>query len=108
MAEWRVKLRSTLGDDIVLSESDEMLPYCRDWHGDVTSNAVAVLRPRSTEQVAQDFKLFYKKQASGGNGGYTIDHSAGIYVFDKQGALRVFMNHGQKPQDIAHDLKQLM
>lgn len=62
----------------------------------------------ATEQVAQDFKLFYKKQASGGNSGYTIDHSAGIYVFDKQGALRVFMNHGQKPQDIAHDLKQLM
>lgn len=62
----------------------------------------------ATERVAQDFKLFYKKQASGGNSGYTIDHSAGIYVFDKQGALRVFMNHGQKPQDIAHDLKQLM
>jgi protein SCO1/2 len=62
----------------------------------------------TTEQVAKDFKLFYKKQASSGKGGYTIDHSAGIYVFDKKGALRVFMNHGQKPQDIAHDLKQLM
>jgi protein SCO1/2 len=62
----------------------------------------------TTERVAKDFKLFYKKQASGGKGGYTIDHSAGIYVFDKQGALRLFMNHGQKPQDIASDLKQLM
>ena len=62
----------------------------------------------TTEQVAKDFKLFYKKQASGGKSGYTIDHSAGIYVFDKKGALRVFMNHGQKPQDIAHDFKQLM
>jgi protein SCO1/2 len=62
----------------------------------------------TTEQVAKDFKLFYKKQAASGKGGYTIDHSAGIYVFDKHGALRVFMNHGQKPQDIAHDLKQLM
>lgn len=64
--------------------------------------------PATTEQVARDFKLFYKKQASSGKSGYTIDHSAGIYVFDKKGALRVFMNHGQKPQDIAHDLKQLM
>lgn len=62
----------------------------------------------TTERVAKDFKLFYKKQASGGEGGYTIDHSAGIYVFDKKGALRLFMNHGQKPQDIASDLKQLM
>ena len=53
ISEWREKLRISLGDDIVLTESDEMLSYCRDWHGDVTSNAVAVLRPRSTEQVAQ-------------------------------------------------------
>lgn len=62
----------------------------------------------TTERVASDFKLFYKKQPSDSKGGYTIDHSAGLYVFDKQGTPRVFMNHGQKPQDIAHDLKQLM
>jgi protein SCO1/2 len=62
----------------------------------------------TTEQVAHDFKLFYRKQAISGKEGYTIDHSAGIYVFDKKGALREFMNHGQKPQEIAHDLKQFM
>lgn len=62
----------------------------------------------ATEKVAKDFKLFYKKQASGGKSGYTIDHSAGMYVFDKQGKLRLFMSHGQKPQDIAHDLRLLM
>lgn len=62
----------------------------------------------TTESVAKDFKLFYKKQETGGRSGYTIDHSAGIYVFDKKGAVRLFLNHGQKPQDIAHDLKKLM
>lgn len=62
----------------------------------------------TTQQAAKDFKLFYKKQETGGKGGYTIDHSAGIYVFDKKGALRLFLNYGQKPQDIAHDLEQLM
>lgn len=62
----------------------------------------------TTERVARDFKLFYKKQQTGGKTGYTIDHGAGIYVFDKKGTLRLFLNHGQKPQDIAHDLEQLM
>ncbi|MDR2880899.1 MAG: SCO family protein [Azoarcus sp.] len=61
----------------------------------------------TTEQVAKNFKVYYRKEPDG-KGGYTIDHSAGVYVFDKKGALRVFINHGQKPQDIAHDLKQLM
>lgn len=62
----------------------------------------------TTERIAGDFKLFYRKQASGGKGGYTIDHSAGVYVFDKKGALRLFLNHGQKPQDIAHDLERVV
>lgn len=62
----------------------------------------------TTAQVAKDFKVYYQKQLTGGAGGYTVDHSAGMYVFDKKGALRVFLAHGQKPQDIAHDLQLLM
>lgn len=62
----------------------------------------------TTTQVAKDFKVFFQKQQTGGQGGYTIDHSAGLYVFDKNGALRVYLSHGQKPQDIAHDLQLLM
>jgi protein SCO1/2 len=67
-------------------------------YGDVTTTA----------QVAKDFKVYYQKQQTGGASGYTIDHSAGVYVFDKNGALRVYLGHGQKPQDIAHDLQLLM
>lgn len=57
VAEWRETLREHLGADLVLVERDAMIPYCRDWHGDVTTDAVAVLRPRSTEQVAAAVKL---------------------------------------------------
>jgi FAD/FMN-containing dehydrogenase len=52
VAEHRLALQSMLGDDLVLTDVDAMIRYCRDWHGDVTSGAVAVLRPRSTEDVA--------------------------------------------------------
>ncbi|MCJ8518693.1 FAD/FMN-containing dehydrogenase [Pseudorhizobium tarimense] len=57
VAEWREALREHLGSDLVLTERDQMVAYCRDWHGDVTTDAVAVLRPRSTEQVAAAVKL---------------------------------------------------
>ncbi|MCJ8140047.1 FAD-binding oxidoreductase [Falsirhodobacter halotolerans] len=45
------RLTILLGDDLVLTGAG-IAPYCRDWHGDVQSDAVAVLRPRSTAEVA--------------------------------------------------------
>ncbi len=62
----------------------------------------------ATIKVTQDFKVYYVKQQSNSKAGYTIDHTAGVYVFDKTGKLRVIMKNGQSPQDIAHDLGLLL
>jgi FAD/FMN-containing dehydrogenase len=51
IAEQRLSLCAVLGEDLVLTNSADMLQYCRDWHGDVESAAVAVIRPRSTQDV---------------------------------------------------------
>ncbi|MGY6411893.1 MAG: FAD-binding oxidoreductase [Alkalilacustris sp.] len=40
-----------LGPELVLRGEAAIAPYCRDWHGDVQTGAVAVLRPRSTAEV---------------------------------------------------------
>lgn len=63
--------------------------------------------PAVVAETARQFGVFYKKQASPGRGRYTIDHGAGIYVFDKRGTLRLYLHYGQKPKDIAHDLALL-
>jgi len=60
------------------------------------------------KKLAQDFKVFYVKQASGSKDGYIIDHSAGVYVFDRKGDLRLYLNHGQSAKDIVHDLALLL
>lgn len=44
------RLIEMLGPDMVVSGA-AVVPYCRDWHGDVQSDAVAVLRPRNTGDV---------------------------------------------------------
>jgi protein SCO1/2 len=41
-------------------------------------------------------------------GSYTMDHTAGSYVFDPQGRIRLFVRHGQGTEPIVHDLKQLL
>jgi len=57
VADWRMALIATLGEDLVITEPAGMQRYCRDWHGDVTSSAVAVIRPRKTQEVADAVKI---------------------------------------------------
>ncbi len=61
-----------------------------------------------TEKIAKDFRVFYQKAAGKEPGSYTMDHTAGSYIFDPQGRLRLFVRHGQGPEPIAHDLKLLL
>ena len=64
--------------------------------------------PQQTSETAKNFKIFYGKQKQAGKSGYTIDHSAGVYAFDKAGKIRVYIKFGQKPVEIAHDLEQIL
>lgn len=60
------------------------------------------------ERTAKTFKIFYAKQQEPGQSGYSFDHSAGVYVYDKKGKIRIYLKYGQKPQEIAHDLSRLL
>jgi len=62
----------------------------------------------ATQRVAQEFKVFYQKVPGKHPGSYTIDHTAGSYIFDPQGRLRLFVRYGQDAQAIAQDLKVLL
>lgn len=58
--------------------------------------------------VAKDFKVFYKKVEGKQPGSYTLDHSAGMYVYDPKGQLRVYHRYGQGAQALAKDAKALL
>lgn len=64
--------------------------------------------PEQIDATAKVFKIFYAKQETPGQSGYTLDHSAGIYVYDKTGKIRLYLKYGQKPAEIAHDLSRLL
>ena len=64
--------------------------------------------PESLQKVTKDFKVFYSKVPGKTAGNYTIDHTAGSYVFDTDGQLRLFLKHQQGPGLIADDLKKLL
>jgi protein SCO1 len=61
-----------------------------------------------TAAVAKHFKVFYKKVEGKTPGAYTMDHSAGSFVFDPQGRIRLYTRHGMGAQALAHDVQMLL
>ncbi len=59
-------------------------------------------------RLAKDFKVYYKKVDGSTPTSYTMDHSAGSYVYDTQGQLRLFTRYGTGPQVLAADIAQLL
>jgi len=61
-----------------------------------------------TKAAAQEFKVFYSKVPGKTPDTYTIDHTAGSYVFDTQGRIRLFMRHGQPAAAVEADIRRLL
>ena len=64
--------------------------------------------PEETAAAAKEFKVFYAKVPGKTEGSYTVDHTAGSYLIDAQGRLRVFVRYGSPPEALAADLKTLL
>ena len=59
-------------------------------------------------ELAKHFKVYYKKVPSTVAGSYTMDHSAGTYVYDTQGNLRLYARYGLGPAAMSADIAQLL
>ena len=64
--------------------------------------------PEQTKAVAQHFKVFYAKVPGPTEASYSMDHTAGSYVFDAKGRLRLFTRYGTGAEALTHDLKLLL
>jgi protein SCO1 len=64
--------------------------------------------PDQLTALAKDFKVYYKKVDGKTPTSYTMDHSAGSYVFDTQGQLRLFTRYGTGPAALTADIGLLL
>lgn len=62
----------------------------------------------SLKALAKEYKVVYQKTAVKDADNYLIDHSAGTYVYDAKGRLRLLVPYGSSPDLIAHDLQVLL
>ena len=68
------------------------------------------LRPTMAQlpDVAKAFKIYYKKSEGKTAGSYTMDHSAGSYVFDPEGRVRLYTRYGSGVDALASDVALLL
>jgi protein SCO1/2 len=64
--------------------------------------------PEQLAVVAKDYKIYYKKVDGKTPTSYTVDHSAGSYVYDTQGRLRLYSRYGVGAQVLAQDIQTLL
>ena len=83
---------------------ERLRPYVPSFHPDFVGlhgDAAA------TAQAAKEFKIFYQKQPQPG-GDYSMDHSAGTYILDPHGRLRLFAQYGAGANTLLHDIRLLL
>ena len=64
--------------------------------------------PEKLEALAKEYRIYYKKVVGATPTSYTVDHSAGSYVYDRQGRIRLYASYGTAAAPLAEDIKILL
>lgn len=64
--------------------------------------------PDALPALTKSFRIYYKKVDGKTPTSYTMDHSAGSYVYDTQGRVRLYTRYGSGAQALAGDVKKLL
>ena len=63
--------------------------------------------PAAIRRMAKAFRVFFRRMPLP-DGDYTMDHSAAIYVLDRQARTRLMFTASSRVVDIAHDILALL
>ena len=62
----------------------------------------------ATERVTKEFKIIFAKNPGKTPTSYTVDHSAGVFIFDTQGRIRLYASQNMTSDNYVHDIKALL
>jgi protein SCO1/2 len=77
-------------------------------HFDPSFVALYASSPDKLAELAKHYKVYYKKVEGKTPSSYTMDHSAGMYIYDTQGRLRLYARYGSGAEALAADIKRLL
>lgn len=64
--------------------------------------------PEKLVELTKNYKIYYKRVEGKTPTSYTMDHSAGSYVYDTKGQLRLFTRYGMGAKSLTEDIRILL
>jgi protein SCO1/2 len=64
--------------------------------------------PEKLPELAKEYKIYFKRVDGQTATSYTMDHSAGSYVYDTKGQLRLFTRYGMGAKGLTEDIRLLL
>lgn len=64
--------------------------------------------PAQLETVEREFRIYAKKEPGASAGSYLMDHSAFLYLMGRDGKLARIIPPGEKPADMADDIRKYL
>lgn len=63
--------------------------------------------PEETKKVTQDFRVLYKEVPDEKTKSYSIEHTVGVYLFDRTGKARIYARSAD-PETLLPEIKRLL
>ena len=94
---------------ITVDPERDTLPLLKEYMSNFDPTFLA-LRPEPAElpSLAAEFTLYYKKVEGKTPTSYSMDHSAGKFIFDTQGQVRLFSQYGTEASVLKDDIQKLL
>jgi protein SCO1 len=94
---------------ITIDPERDTLPVLKAYMGNFDPGFLAMrTTPDKLDAVAKNFKTYYKKIPGKTDTSYSMDHSAGSFVYDTKGNVRLYTRYGSGAEALASDLKLLI
>jgi protein SCO1/2 len=117
LTEW-VEIKRQLGADgdrlqgifITVDPARDTPEVLKAYMGNFDPSFLALIPPSddALSKVAKEYKIIYKKVDGKTPGSYTMDHSAGSYLYDPQGRLRLYSRYGNRIEGLVSDIRLLL
>jgi protein SCO1/2 len=94
---------------ITIDPERDTMPVLKAYMGNFDPSFLALrTTPEKLVDLAKNFKTYYKKVPGRTDTSYSMDHSAGSFVYDTKGNVRLYTRYGSGADALASDLKLLL
>ncbi len=94
---------------VTVDPERDQLPLLKSYMQNFDASFLALRpTPEQLPALAKHYKIYYKKVDGKTPTSYSMDHSAGSYVYDPQGRLRVYHRYGSGTEALTADVRTLL